>query len=47
MMVRLTPETLKGFHGINENITVQDYLQAIQFYSAMIKRAAEGQTADN
>jgi carboxypeptidase PM20D1 len=43
MMVRLTPQTLKGFHGINEKISVQDYLQAIQFYSAMIKQAAEGQ----
>jgi carboxypeptidase PM20D1 len=42
MMVRLTPEALKGFHGINEKISVQDYLQAIQFYSAMIKQAAEG-----
>ncbi|MFT4938020.1 MAG: carboxypeptidase PM20D1 [Paraglaciecola sp.] len=42
MMVRLTPQSLKGFHGINEQISVQDYLQAIQFYSAMIRQAAEG-----
>jgi carboxypeptidase PM20D1 len=47
MMVKLTPETLKGFHGINENIKVHDYLQAIQFYSALIKQAAEGQTLEN
>ncbi|MFT4994426.1 MAG: carboxypeptidase PM20D1 [Paraglaciecola sp.] len=44
MMVRLTPETLKGFHGINEKIMVKDYLQAIQFYYAMLKQAVEGQS---
>ena len=42
MMVRLTPETLKGFHGINEKIAVKDYLQAIQFYYAMLKQTAQG-----
>lgn len=42
MMVRLSPETLKGFHGINEKIKVKDYLQAIQLYYAMLKQAAEG-----
>jgi carboxypeptidase PM20D1 len=42
MMVRLNPQTLKGFHGINEKIAVEDYLQAIQFYYAMLKQAAEG-----
>jgi carboxypeptidase PM20D1 len=42
MMVRLNPHTLKGFHGINEKIAVKDYLQAIQFYYAMLEQAAEG-----
>ncbi len=45
MMVRLNPHTLKGFHGINEKIAVKDYLQAIQFYYAMLKQSAEGHSA--
>lgn len=42
MMVSLNPTTLKQFHGINEQISVKDYLQAIQFYYAIVKQAAEG-----
>lgn len=42
MMVRLNPQTLKRFHGVNEQIAISDYLQAIQFYYAMVKQAAEG-----
>ena len=42
MMVSLNPTTLKQFHGVNEQISVKDYLQAIQFYYAIVKQAAEG-----
>ncbi|MFQ3197972.1 MAG: carboxypeptidase PM20D1 [Paraglaciecola sp.] len=41
MMVPLNPKTLKRFHGVNEQIAINDYLQAIQFYYAMVKQAAE------
>jgi len=42
MMVSLNPETLKQFHGLNEQITVKDYLNAIQFYYAMLEQTASG-----
>ena len=44
MMVRFNAESLKRFHGINEQIPVEDYLQAIQLYAAMIEAAASGNT---
>jgi carboxypeptidase PM20D1 len=43
MMVRLNPTSMPRFHGINEQIAIDDYLQAIQFYYAMVKQAAAGQ----
>jgi carboxypeptidase PM20D1 len=42
MMVSLNPETLKQFHGLNEQISVKDYLNAIQFYYAMLEQSASG-----
>lgn len=42
MMVRLNPKTMKRFHGVNEQILVKDYIQAIQFYYAMVEQAAQG-----
>jgi carboxypeptidase PM20D1 len=42
MMVSLDPTTLKQFHGLNEQIKVQDYLNAIQFYYAMLEQTASG-----
>jgi carboxypeptidase PM20D1 len=42
MMVSLNPTTLKQFHGVSEQIKVKDYKQAIQFYYAIVKQAAEG-----
>lgn len=42
MMVSLNPTTLKQFHGLNEQINVQDYLNAIQFYYAMLEQTASG-----
>ncbi|MFT4807416.1 MAG: carboxypeptidase PM20D1 [Paraglaciecola sp.] len=45
MMVSLNPTTLKQFHGLNEQISVQDYLNAIQFYYAMLEQTASGSQA--
>lgn len=42
MMVTLNSETLKQFHGINEQISVSDYLRSIQFYHAMLEQSASG-----
>jgi carboxypeptidase PM20D1 len=42
MMVSLNPTTLKQFHGLNEQLPVQDYLNAIQFYYAMLEQTASG-----
>ena len=43
MMVSLDPDTLKQFHGLNEQITVKNYLNAIQFYYTMLEQTASGQ----
>jgi carboxypeptidase PM20D1 len=42
MMVSLNSDTLKQFHGLNEQIAVKDYLNAIQFYYAMLEQSASG-----
>ena len=42
MMVELNPETLKQFHGVNEQIPITDYISAIQFYGELIKQSAQG-----
>ncbi len=42
MMVSLNPNSLNQFHGLNEQIAVQDYLNAIQFYYAMLEQTATG-----
>ncbi|MEP1448436.1 MAG: M20 family peptidase [Paraglaciecola sp.] len=47
MMVSLNPETLKQFHGLNEQIAVKDYLNAIQFYYAMLEQTASGESTVN
>lgn len=41
LMFRATPETLQYAHGINEQIPVDEYLQAIRFYYHLIRRSAE------
>lgn len=47
MMVSLNPDSLKQFHGLNEQISVQDYLNAIQFYYAMLEQSASGEETLN
>ncbi len=44
MMVRLDQTTLKQFHGVNEQIPVEDYIRAIQFFYAVLSETAEGKT---
>ncbi|WJG11352.1 M20 family peptidase [Aliiglaciecola sp. LCG003] len=43
MMVRLDPKGLKRFHGVNEQLPVADYINAITFFHAMLKQTATGQ----
>ena len=45
MMVSLNPSTLKQFHGLNEQISVEDYINAIQFYYTMLEQTASGNQA--
>ena len=40
LMIRLDQTSVKRFHGVNEQIPVDEYLQAIQFYTAIIEKAA-------
>lgn len=40
-MIRVTPETIRYVHGIDEHIPVEDYLMAIRFYFNMLKQASE------
>ena len=47
MMVSLNPTTLKQFHGLNEQIPIKDYLNAIQFYYAMLEQTASGKPHSN
>ena len=39
IMVRATPDTMNIVHGIDERIAVEDYLTAIRFYYALIRKA--------
>lgn len=38
MMVRVNGDTMKRVHGVNEQIAVDDYVEAIQFYYALLSR---------
>lgn len=44
MMVRLDQTTIKQFHGINEQIPVEDYIRAVQFFYAVLVETAQGDT---
>jgi len=41
LMFKATPETLKYAHGIDEQVPVEEYLQAIRFYYHLIRQSAE------
>ena len=40
LMIKLTPETLNSFHGINERINVDDYVMSIQFFYELLNKAS-------
>jgi carboxypeptidase PM20D1 len=42
LMFRATPESLKHAHGIDEQIPVEDYLQAIRFYYHLVRQSIQG-----
>jgi carboxypeptidase PM20D1 len=41
MMVKLTPETMKRFHGVNEQLAQQDYIKAVQFFYEVLLESAK------
>jgi carboxypeptidase PM20D1 len=41
-MIRVTPETVRYVHGIDEHIPVEDYLLAIRFYYNLIRQGMVG-----
>ncbi|MEP4890787.1 MAG: M20 family peptidase [Aliiglaciecola sp.] len=47
MMVRLNPKSLTRFHGINEQLPVEDYLNAIRFFHAMLQETAGVELSEN
>lgn len=42
LMVRITPDTLSAFHGINERILVDDYVMSIQYFYELLNKAGFG-----
>jgi len=40
LMIRMTPDTLKAFHGVNERIAVDDYVNTIQFFHRLLERTS-------
>lgn len=40
LMVRLTPDTLNSIHGINEKISIEDYVNSIKFYHRLLERTS-------
>jgi len=41
MPVQLNNEELKGFHGVNERISIENYKQAIRFYYRLIRNSCQ------
>jgi carboxypeptidase PM20D1 len=41
-MVRVNERTIEQIHGIDEHVEIDNYLDAIRFYQALIERAANG-----
>lgn len=41
-MIRITPDTMRFVHGIDERLPVEDYLMAIRFYFNVLKQAVAG-----
>jgi carboxypeptidase PM20D1 len=45
VMVTLDAKSYRQIHGLNEQVSTQDYRNAIQFYYAMLEQSASGVTA--
>jgi len=43
-MLTLDSNSYRQIHGLNEQVRVQDYLNAIQFYYGMLDQSASGST---
>ncbi len=41
-MIKITPETVRYVHGIDERLPVEDYLMAIRFYFNLLLQATQG-----
>jgi carboxypeptidase PM20D1 len=44
IMLTLDSNSYRQIHGLNEQVRVQDYLNAIQFYYGMLDQSASGST---
>lgn len=44
VMITLDSSSYRQIHGLNEHVSTKDYLNAIQFYYAMLDQAASGNT---
>ncbi|TDF35476.1 M20/M25/M40 family metallo-hydrolase [Alteromonadaceae bacterium M269] len=42
LMIYLDSNSVSRFHGINEQVSVKNYIQAVQFYTAVIEQTASG-----
>jgi carboxypeptidase PM20D1 len=41
MPVRVRPEDVKRFHGVNERISVKDYAGSVKFYYHLVRNSAQ------
>ena len=42
LMIYLDSNSVSRFHGINEQVSVKNYIQAVQFYTTVIEQTASG-----
>jgi carboxypeptidase PM20D1 len=40
LMIRVNPETMKLIHGINEHISIDNYVMSIQFFHELLRKSA-------
>lgn len=41
MMITATPESMRYVHGIDERVSVEDYLRAVRFYAHLLRRSSQ------
>jgi carboxypeptidase PM20D1 len=42
MMLRVDPDTIRYIHGIDEHVSVAEYLEAIRFYYHLVRQSMDG-----